>query len=209
MLVHTDDCGVLRGRAILTRHGLSWRIADGLSATVALLLLTPVLIVIALAILADDGGSVLFVQRRVGRYGRTFRILKFRTMAAGGCAPVTAAQPLEQLADHPSLTRVGRALRRTHLDELPQLLNVIAGQMSLVGPRPLVPQEDVLVAQLWQERHNHRPGLTGLWQLNRSPRTTVDELIWFDQRYLANWSPLQDVLIIAGTARSVLRRSGR
>ena len=209
MLLLTNDSDVPRDRAILTRHGLLWRIAEALSATVALLLLTPVLVVITLAILADDGGSVLFAQRRIGRYGRPFRILKFRTMAAGGCDPVIVAQPLEQLADHPRLTRVGRTLRRTHLDELPQLLNVITGQMSLVGPRPLVPHEDALVVQLWQERHEHRPGLTGLWQLHRSPRTTVDELIRFDRRYVTSWSPWRDLLIIAGTAGSVLRRSGR
>jgi lipopolysaccharide/colanic/teichoic acid biosynthesis glycosyltransferase len=81
--------------------------------------------------------------------------------------------------------------------------------MSLVGPRPLVPHEDALVTRLWRERHEHRPGLTGLWQLRRSRPTTIDELISLDRGYLANWSPWVDVLIVAGTVRAVLRQAGR
>lgn len=200
---------VPRDAGVVTRHSPLWRVVEALAATAALLVLAPLLVLIGLAILIDGRGSVLFVQRRIGRYGRPFPILKFRTMSASGCLPAIAAQPLCQLEDHPRLTRVGRALRRSHLDELPQLLNVVAGHMSLVGPRPLVPEEDALVTRVWHERHEHRPGLTGAWQVYRSPRTTVDELIGLDRGYLANWSPWRDVRLVTSTARCVLRRSGR
>ena len=172
-------------------------------------MLSPMLVVIAVAILMDDRGSVLFVQHRIGRHGRRFPIVKFRTMAAGEECAVLQRRPLEQMACHPRLTRVGPFLRRTHFDELPQLVNVIAGQMSIVGPRPLVPDEDALVTEHWRGRHEHRPGLTGLWQVHRSPQPTVDELIRFDQTYVANWSPWRDVLIVASTVRLVLTGSGR
>lgn len=198
-----SDCSVL------DREGLLWRVVERIWAIVALLLLLPVLVVIAVAILVDDRGSVLFLQHRIGRHGEPFQILKFRTMASSAQLAVITSQPLEQLADHPAVTRVGRALRRSHLDELPQLANVVAGQMSIVGPRPLVPHEDAVVTRIWQERHEHRPGLTGVWQLQRSPQRTVDELISLDRYYVANWSPWGDVLIVARTARSVLGRPGR
>jgi lipopolysaccharide/colanic/teichoic acid biosynthesis glycosyltransferase len=109
----------------------------------------------------------------------------------------------------PRVFPLGAWLRRVKIDELPQLVNVLLGQMSIVGPRPLVPDEDALITRSWKERHDHRPGLTGSWQLWRSRQTTVDELICLDQGYLAHWTPWRDVRLVASTARCVVRRSGR
>jgi lipopolysaccharide/colanic/teichoic acid biosynthesis glycosyltransferase len=192
----------------VTRHGRAWRMADVVAAMLALVVLAPLMACIAVAIVIDDRGPILFTQWRIGQHGRRFRILKFRTMAPSEDAPASAA-PLRQLDDHPAVTRVGRWLRRSHLDELPQLANVVLGQMSMVGPRPLVPDEDALITRAWKERHDHRPGLTGTWQIWRSRQTTVDELIGLDQIYLAGWTPWRDVRLVASTARCVVRRSGR
>jgi lipopolysaccharide/colanic/teichoic acid biosynthesis glycosyltransferase len=197
------------GARRLTRDGVAWRAAETVCAAVALVALSPILVLIAAAILADARGPVLFLQPRIGRHGRAFRVIKFRTMRAGDELDRESRPPLEQPADHPRLTRVGPLLRRTHLDELPQLANVIAGQMSIVGPRPLVPSEDALVTRVWPERHAYRPGLTGLWQVHRTPQTTIDELIRFDRRYVVTWSPWRDVRIAATTVRSVVRLTGR
>lgn len=193
---------------VLTRESRLWRSLELLAASLGLLVLAPLMVVIALAILLEGNGAILFAQRRVGQHGRLFWILKFRTMSTSGWFPV-AAEPLRQLHDHPQVTRVGRILRRSHLDELPQLVNVVLGQMSLVGPRPLVPDEDALIARYWKERHEHRPGLTGDWQLQRSPQTTVYELIRLDRGYLAGWTPGRDLRLVATTARCVFRGSGR
>jgi lipopolysaccharide/colanic/teichoic acid biosynthesis glycosyltransferase len=178
-------------------------------ATIALAVLVPVCIVIAAAIVLEGtGGSVLFSQARVGRGGRRFRILKFRTMRPT-TLPAANDLPFCQRRDDPRCTHVGRFLRRSHLDELPQLLNVIAGDMTLVGPRPLVPEEDALVSRAWPGRRNHLPGITGSWQVLRSEHTTVEELIRLDQDYLATRSLRRDATVLAHTARCVARRSGR
>jgi lipopolysaccharide/colanic/teichoic acid biosynthesis glycosyltransferase len=198
------------------RDGWAWRVVQALIAAAALLLLSPLLAIIALAIVLEDGGAVFFIQRRIGHHGRSFSIVKFRTMRAVTGSPV-ATEPLLQLADDPRSSGVGRVLRRSHLDELPQLVNVLLGHMSLVGPRPLVPAEDALVTQEWSARHEHRPGLTGAWQLHRSPQSSVAELIGLDQGYLAEWSLWRDLRLITITACRVLpprwaglqRRAGR
>jgi lipopolysaccharide/colanic/teichoic acid biosynthesis glycosyltransferase len=178
-------------------------------AVLGLALLIPVCVLIAMAIVLEGGGGgVLFSQARVGRGGRRFRILKFRTMRP---APSPAAHdlPFCQRRDDPRCTHVGRFLRRSHLDELPQLFNVITGDMTLVGPRPLVPEEDALVSRAWPGRRNHLPGITGSWQVLRSEHTTVDELIRLDQDYLATRSLRRDATVLARTARCMARRSGR
>ena len=192
---------------VIDRHGLAWRATEVVVAAAGLLVLSPLLLVIALAIFTQDGGSVLFVQRRVGRHGRTFPILKFRSMLAaeGTAGP---AEDLRQPIDDVRLTPIGRVLRRSHLDELPQLLNVILGHMSLVGPRPLVPEHDALVTLAWAERHLHRPGMTGAWQVYRSSARSVEELVALDRAYLAQWSPGRDLQLMATTMRCVLKRSG-
>jgi hypothetical protein len=119
--------------------------------------------------------------------------------AKRGAPPRWPARPEPSSSSCPLLAVIAAAI----------LLNVVAGHMSLVGPRPLVPGEDALVAARWAARHDHRPGLTGLWQLHRSPQTTVDELIRLDQRYLAQRSAWHDLRLIASTGRSLLGRAGR
>ena len=184
------------------------RVIDAIVASITLVLLAPLCLAIAMAILLEGGGGVVFTQTRVGRGGRRFRILKFRTMRpAGGGRPGDV--PLRQRRDDPRCTRVGRVLRRTHLDELPQLVNVLAGDMTLIGPRPLVPEEDAIVVRAWAGRHDVMPGLTGEWQVGRSPQTDVAELIRFDRRYLATRSLRRDLTVLARTVGCVARGTGR
>jgi lipopolysaccharide/colanic/teichoic acid biosynthesis glycosyltransferase len=184
------------------------RITDAVVASIALVLLAPFCLAIATAILLEGGGGVVFTQTRVGRGGRRFRILKFRTMRpVGGGRPGDV--PLRQRRDDPRCTQVGRLLRRTHLDELPQLLNVLAGDMTLIGPRPLIPEEDAIVSAAWSGRHDAVPGLTGEWQVMRSAQTDVDELIRVDRGYLAARSLRRDLSVLAHTVVCVARGAGR
>jgi lipopolysaccharide/colanic/teichoic acid biosynthesis glycosyltransferase len=185
------------------------RSVDLLAAALVLAIVAPACLLIAAAILVEDGGAVIFTQTRVGRGGRPFRILKFRTMASDTVRHSASGSTLRQRHDDPRCTRVGRCLRRSHLDELPQLVNVILGDMTLVGPRPLVPEEDEIVNRAWAQRRNERPGLTGEWQVLRSPETTVEELIFLDQRYLARRSPWRELSVLARTVGCVARGRGR
>jgi exopolysaccharide biosynthesis polyprenyl glycosylphosphotransferase len=205
----------------LRRHGLSpssrrlKRCFDLVGATLLLLLLAPLLAAIAAAIKLDSRGPVLFRQRRVGLGDRVFVIFKFRTMVDGADAQRTAladrneaAGGLFKIEDDPRITRVGRLLRRTSLDELPQLLNVLRGEMSLVGPRPLVVDEDRLI----EGSHRHRllvpPGVTGLWQIFGSARIPLDEMVKIDYFYGANWSLWLDAKILLRTVPFALSRRG-
>jgi lipopolysaccharide/colanic/teichoic acid biosynthesis glycosyltransferase len=184
------------------------RVTDVIAASITLVLVAPLCLVIAAAILLEGGGGVVFTQTRVGRGGRRFRILKFRTMgSSGGGRPGDV--PLRQRRDDPRCTRLGRVLRRTHLDELPQLINVLLGEMTLIGPRPLVPEEEAIVSKAWSARRDAVPGLTGEWQVMRSPQTDVDELIRLDRRYLAGRSLRRDLSVLRRTIVCVARGSGR
>lgn len=165
------------------------RLIDLCGAALVLLLLAPVLLLTALAVAMESGLPVLFRQTRVGRYGREFSIFKFRSMVKGAAS----AGPYFTCADDPRITRVGRFIRRTSLDELPQLINVLLGDMSLVGPRPDVPAQRPLYSEAdWMQRCSVRPGITGLAQaLYRSESTQTQRLeadlrytreatVWFD-----------------------------
>jgi lipopolysaccharide/colanic/teichoic acid biosynthesis glycosyltransferase len=185
------------------------RFVDLMLASVVLAIVAPACLLIAAAILLEDGGAVIFTQTRVGRGGRPFRILKFRTMAPDTIRHPPLGSPLRQRRDDHRYTRVGRCLRRCHLDELPQLVNVILGDMTLVGPRPLIPEEDAIVTRAWAQRRDERPGLTGEWQVLRSPERTVAELIFLDQRYLARRSPWRELSVLARTVGCVARGRGR
>jgi lipopolysaccharide/colanic/teichoic acid biosynthesis glycosyltransferase len=185
------------------------RSIDLMLAVLGLAVLAPGCMLIAVAILLEDRRAVIFAQTRVGRGGRPFRILKFRTMALTGAECTASDPPLRQRRDDPRCTRVGRFLRPSHLDELPQLVNVIMGDMTLVGPRPLIPEEDAIVGRAWAQRRDERPGLTGEWQVRRSGESTVEELIRLDQRYLARPSPWRELSVLARTLGCVARRSGR
>jgi lipopolysaccharide/colanic/teichoic acid biosynthesis glycosyltransferase len=185
------------------------RAVDVAAAVIGLALLLPLCLLIATAIVLEGGGGgVVFSQTRVGRGGRRFRILKFRTMRPAALPSVSHA-PLCQRRDDRRCTHVGRLLRRSHLDELPQLLNVIAGDMALVGPRPLIPKEDALVAEAWPARRNHLPGITGSWQVLRSEQTSVEELIRLDRAYVDTRSLRRDATVLARTVGCVARCTGR
>ena len=205
----------------LRRYGLSrssWRLKRSFDFTVAaslLMLLSPLFVLIALAIRLDSRGAVLFRQRRIGRDEREFEMVKFRTMTQDAelrkhaLAPLNEAEGLFKISDDPRITRVGRFLRKTSLDELPQLVNVVRGEMSLVGPRPLVPDDDERV-QGWDRRRLHvPPGMTGHWQILGSSRVPLGEMVKIDYLYGANWSLWGDLKILLRTVPYVLARRGQ
>jgi lipopolysaccharide/colanic/teichoic acid biosynthesis glycosyltransferase len=186
-----------------------------LISAVLLVVLAPVLAVIALAVKMTSPGSVLFSQLRVGIGGKTFRFYKFRTMVDGAhllhecVAHLNECDgPALKIANDPRLHGLGPFLRRTSLDELPQLWNVLRGEMSLVGPRPALPNEVANYAPPYYERFDVMPGLTGLWQV--SGRATVPFRRWMamDIWYVRNWTPLVDLWLLARTIPAVLFREG-
>jgi exopolysaccharide biosynthesis polyprenyl glycosylphosphotransferase len=204
----------------LRRFGLtrsSWflkRTLDWCIALCVIVALSPVLALIAAAIRLDSRGPVLFRQTRIGRDGEPFEMLKFRTMVDGADALKAAlrdrneADGLFKIADDPRVTRVGRALRRMSLDELPQLVNVLRGEMSLVGPRPLVVEEDDKVRGWHRRRLQLTPGMTGHWQILGSARIPLNEMVKIDYLYVANWSLWGDIKILLRTVPYLLRRRG-
>ena len=191
-------------------------VMDRLIASLAAIVLLPLFAVIFLIVRISTPGPAIFRQTRVGRGGRTFQMLKFRSMfveAESRLADlksenVHTAGPLFKLHSDPRVTRVGRILRRYSLDELPQLLNVLAGHMSLVGPRPPLPSEVLEYETDARRRLLVKPGITGLWQV--SGRSDLDwaESVRLDLRYVENWSPALDLMILWKTASAVLRGSG-
>jgi len=176
-----------------TRHLLLKSSFDTVAAAVTLVLYAPFLLVIALAIRLESSGPVFFRQYRIGRNGRQFVMLKFRTMMP--CA--AGSQFVDTIK--PSVTRVGRLLRRYSLDELPQLINVARGDMSLVGPRPSLPWEAHAYSSEWPRGLPLKPGVTGLWQITKSSSLTQDEVLQLDLRYARNRSLLVDLAIIFKT----------
>jgi exopolysaccharide biosynthesis polyprenyl glycosylphosphotransferase len=194
------------------------RALDLVVSSVALVLLAPVLLGIAVAIKLDSRGPVLFRQIRRGKAEEVFRIFKFRTMS------VDAEERKDELAhlnmhlapggdprmfkipDDPRITRVGAFLRRTRLDELPQLFNVLKGEMSLVGPRPIILDEDEHVAGWARRRLDLKPGITGLWQVLGASDIPFDEMTKLDYRYVTNWSLAEDLRLIMLTLPSIFRR---
>jgi exopolysaccharide biosynthesis polyprenyl glycosylphosphotransferase len=189
------------------------RAADVLLASTLLLLTLPLMLVVAAAIRLDSPGPILFRQRRVGRNGTLFTILKFRSMTHEDRRDLRLVADADGTLRHkvrndPRVTRVGRWLRRTSLDELPQLLNVVAGQMSLIGPRPELP-EIVTTYEPWQHRrHLVRPGLTGWWQVSGRSDRPMHENTELDLYYVNNLSLWLDLLIVLKTFRAVVRGSG-
>jgi exopolysaccharide biosynthesis polyprenyl glycosylphosphotransferase len=189
---------------------------DRLAAAVAVLLLAPLLLAVAVAVRIDSAGPVLFRQVRIGQGGREFMMLKFRTMVADAEARrgellaqnQNADGLLFKIADDPRITRVGRLLRRFSLDELPQLFNILSGRMSLVGPRPPLPAEVALYDDSVRRRLLVKPGLTGLWQVSGRSDLTWEESVRLDLRYVENWSLLLDVMILWKTGFAVIRARG-
>lgn len=191
------------------------RTYDLIGSAVLLVLAAPVMAVVALAIKLEDGGPVIFRQARVGRKGRTFECLKFRSMVLDAEARLAelramneGAGPLFKMTHDPRITRVGRIIRRFSLDELPQLWNALRGDMSLVGPRPALPTEVAEYDSDTRRRLDVRPGLTGLWQVSGRSNLSWDDTVRLDLYYVDNWSMTQDLLILAKTARAVVGSAG-
>ena len=190
-------------------------IVDRTGAALLLALFSPVLVAVALAVVADSRGGVFYRQRRVGKDGREFTIVKFRTMVRDADRLRTnliqaneGAGPLFKLRRDPRVTRVGAVLRRWSLDELPQLWNVLAGSMSLVGPRPPLPDETARYGPDVRRRLLVKPGLTGMWQISGRSDLSWDEAVRLDLRYVEDWSLALDAVILWKTARAVFRGDG-
>jgi lipopolysaccharide/colanic/teichoic acid biosynthesis glycosyltransferase len=193
------------------------RAMDMILSIVIALVLTPVLLLIALAIKLDSRGPVLFRQTRTGAGGQTFEMYKFRTMVSGADSIKPALAHMNDTGDprlfkirnDPRITRVGRFLRRSSLDELPQIINVLAGEMSLIGPRPFFPEDLDHYSSHHLERLTVLPGITGLWQVSgRSSVLDFEEVVRIDRAYISGWSMLLDLKILALTVPAVLRRQG-
>ncbi len=183
------------------------RALDPVAALGLVVLFFPVLAAISLWILAESGRPVLFVRPRAGKDGRPFRMFKFRTMVPNaielGRELRLSDDPFGLVSADPRITRSGRFLRRTGLDELPQLLNVLRGEMSLVGPRPLVTDEDALIMGLDRSRLHLTPGMTGPWQV-LGARVPMREMVGLDYLYVANWSLWSDIKILLRTVQHVV-----
>lgn len=204
------------------------RAIDVLGSGLLLLILSPVLGTIALLIKLTSPGPVIFEQERVGKFGRRFKCLKFRTMHANndpkihreyvqsfiagkaeGQAKNQTAAPVYKLMNDPRVTAIGAFLRKTSLDEFPQFWNVLRGEMSLVGPRPPVPYE-FDVYDCWHRRRvlEVKPGVTGLWQVSGRSRTSFDDMVRLDLRYSQTWSLWLDLRILLATPRAVVTGEG-
>jgi exopolysaccharide biosynthesis polyprenyl glycosylphosphotransferase len=199
----------------LTRGERAIKRAFDIAGAAALLILTaPLAVVIVLAVWLTSPGPILFRQRRIGRDGREFTMWKFRSMVRDAEAHKhtlrsrNEAQGLFKIAEDPRVTRVGRILRRTSLDELPQLVNVLRGDMSLVGPRPLVPDEDSAIAGWHRRRLYMRAGMTGVWQVMGSARVPMTEMVELDNLYVLSWSPWLDLKILLRTLDVMVARRG-
>ncbi|WP_245544750.1 sugar transferase [Mobilicoccus pelagius] len=191
------------------------QVMDRTLAALLVLALSPLLLVTALAIKLTDNGPVFFMQKRVGIRGEVFEIFKFRTMVVDAEAHLAALQArndgngvLFKMQNDPRVTKVGAILRRYSIDELPQLFNVINGDMSLVGPRPPLPAEVEQYEPDALRRLHVRPGMTGLWQVSGRSDLSWEESLRLDLRYVDNWSPIGDLRILLRTFQAVVRGSG-
>jgi lipopolysaccharide/colanic/teichoic acid biosynthesis glycosyltransferase len=183
---------------------------------VLLVLLSPLFLLLAIAIKLDSRGPVFFRQKRIGRRGEQFEMFKFRSMVRDAESIKDGLKDhneveggLFKITEDPRITFTGRFLRRMSLDELPQLINVVTGHMSLVGPRPLVPDEDALIEGWERRRLAVQPGMTGLWQIFGSSRIPMHDMVKIDYLYGANWSIWLDLKILMRTVPYVLRQRGR
>jgi exopolysaccharide biosynthesis polyprenyl glycosylphosphotransferase len=206
MMLGVRRFGLVRSSRLLKRG------FDVVAGSLALLLVAPLMAAIAIAIRLDSKGPVFFRQPRVGRDGRHFGIFKFRSMVTDADEQKDRLRVLNEagtglfkISHDPRVTRVGGILRRTSLDELPQLINVVLGEMSLVGPRPLVIDEDALVVGLDRSRLHLTPGMTGPWQV-LGTRVPMQEMVGIDYLYVANWSLWLDMKILLRTVRHVVRQ---
>jgi len=208
-LVYIDEPKLALGQQFLKR------VFDIVFSLTALLILSPLLIATSLAILINDFGPVLFIQERVGLNGKLFKILKFRSMVVNAQAMQEAVWKAAQedgtnnkSKDDPRVTAVGRFIRKYSIDELPQLINVLKGDMSIVGPRPIQQVELEMLQNADLRRHLIKPALTGLWQISGRSDTTWEERIQMDLEYLHNWSLGLDIGIMLKTVKVVATGEG-
>jgi exopolysaccharide biosynthesis polyprenyl glycosylphosphotransferase len=208
-LLHVDHPQLSGSRQVLKD------LFDRTAAAIALVLLFPVMLAIAVAIRCSDGGPAFFIQTRVGKDGKPFKIFKFRTMvvdAEARFAELRAQNDNDgakfKMRKDPRITSIGGALRKLSLDELPQVFNVLIGDMSLVGPRPPLPDEVTRYAAHVRRRLVVKPGITGLWQVSGRSDLTWDESVRLDLRYVENWSLALDLQILWKTISVMLRGSG-
>ncbi|WP_243841394.1 sugar transferase [Mycobacterium sp. DL592] len=194
---------------------VSKRIIDVTLATCALMFASPVLLIVAVAIKLDSSGPVFFRQERIGQAGKPFQIFKFRSMTADAweqrdiIAQLNEVDgPLFKMQNDPRVTRVGAFIRKTSIDELPQLINVVRGEMSLVGPRPLPTEESEHIDGAALARLDVKPGITGLWQVCGRSELTYADLQHLDSVYVRSWSLMWDMRILIQTPRIVLGRNG-
>ncbi len=225
LALHTIDVGgqrlglVAKQRLVLPPNRWLKRVADLVVVIIGGTILMPFLLLVSLLIKLSSPGPVLFKHRRIGKGGRRFQAWKFRTMV-----PEADKKLSEYLQKHPELqeewerdqklrhdprvTSIGRFLRRTSLDELPQLWNVLRGDMSLVGPRPIVDDEVAKYADRYRIYQKVRPGITGLWQVSGRNNTSYWDRVMLDTTYVSNWSLWLDLCILAKTIVVVVRRDG-
>lgn len=217
--LHTEDIGGIPLFTLSTNEisGFNYvqkRALDAVLAALLLTLLSPLLLLVIIAIKIDTRGPILFRQVRVGRNGRQFQLHKFRSMVLGAekmmeeLYPGSSSEPMFKRKDDPRRTRVGRFLRRTSLDEVPQLFDVIVGEMSMVGPRAQVPDEVAQYDDWAHTRLRVLPGLTGLWQVSGRSNLSFEEMVMLDTYYVGHWSLGLDIKIILRTIPAVIRGDG-
>jgi len=203
-------------RALGLSASMFKRTMDIVVATLALILFSPVLLLAALLIKLDSPGPMFFLQPRIGEAGREFSIMKFRTMVRGADDQkellahmnkhAAEGARMFKIPNDPRVTRCGRLLRRLSLDEMPQLINVLRGEMSLVGPRPLIPTEDQHVEGWGRRRLDLKPGITGLWQVLGRSEIPFEDMVRLDYLYVTNWSMWHDLRLICRTVPAMLNR---
>jgi exopolysaccharide biosynthesis polyprenyl glycosylphosphotransferase len=200
----------LQGFNLLVKRGL-----DIMLAVVALTIAAIPMLIVAVAVKLTSPGPVLFCQKRVGKGGKVFTLYKFRSMCVDAEAKLAALRhlneasgPIFKMKNDPRLTPIGKLLRRASLDELPQVFNIIKGEMSWVGPRPPTPNEVEKYEDWHLKRLDVTPGLTGLWQVSGRSELSFDEMVKLDLYYAENWSLGVDAVIILRTVPAVLRQSG-
>lgn len=194
---------------------ISKRLLDITLSLIGIVILMPIFLIIALCIKLSDGGRILYHREMIGLRGRHFRMLKFRTMIPNADTYLEERTDLIQkfqqnmkLENDPRVTRIGRFLRKTYLDELPQLFNVVVGHMSLVGPRAIHQRELPLYGEHAEKRHSVKPGLTGLWQISQDRHRCYEDRIPLDMQYIYTCSFMLDLLILLKTLKVLIAGSG-
>ena len=213
-LVENQNASVHASVSSFIKRGM-----DIVLALVGLVFAAPIMLIIAILIKSTDRGTILFAQNRIGLQGQTFKCYKFRTMVMDASEQLRLLlerdpearrewEATQKLKNDPRITALGRFLRKSSLDELPQLINILRGEMSIVGPRPIVQSEIEKYGPFYPSYASVRPGLTGLWQVNGRSDTEYDQRVQLDRTYAENWSVTTDMAIVAKTIPALLFSRG-